>query len=78
MALDVSSFQKTLEEALLTTFAKEFPKETVADPTSHKRMATAIAEAVALVVVQQLLTAAEVLPGIPTSDSPTIGPGKIV
>lgn len=49
--------------------------------SSHKKMADAIAAAVAKVIVAELTTNAQVLPGIPTAGSPaaqtSVGPGKI-
>jgi hypothetical protein len=48
---------------------------------SHKKMADAIAAAVAKVIVAEITTNASVLPGIPTAGSPaaqtSVGPGKI-
>lgn len=48
---------------------------------SHKKMADAIAAAVAKVIVQELQTNAMVLPGIATAGSPaaqtSVSPGKI-
>ena len=81
MALVIPALQKKLEAALLSSFTKEFSSEAGADPTSHKRMASAISEAVAKVIVQALQSEAEVLPGISSAGSPgavtSVSPGKI-
>lgn len=66
---------KEINDALSKTFAGETGAG--ADPTTHLRMAAAIAEAVSKVIVMELQTNATVLPGIPGTPTGTVGPGKI-
>ena len=81
MALVVPKLTKDLEAAIAAALAAEFAGEAGADPSSHKRMAAAIAKAVAMVMVKALQTEAQVLPGIATAGSPaahtSVAPGKI-
>ena len=81
MALVAPKIKKDLESALLAAFAREFPKEASADPSSYKKMAAAISDA-ALIIVKALQTEAEIIPGIPTaggsSAQATVAPGKIL
>jgi hypothetical protein len=81
MPLVAAKLKQDLEAAIATSLAKTFSSEGSADPSSHKKMASAIAEAVAMVIVKALQTEAEVLPGIGTAGSPSaqtsVTPGKI-
>jgi hypothetical protein len=81
MALVVPKIKKDLEAAIMAALTKEFAKEGGADPSSHKKLASAIAEGVAMVLIKALQTEAEVLPGIGTAGSPaaqtSVTPGKI-
>lgn len=81
MALIAPKIQKELEAALLSALTQQFAKEAAADPSSHKKQATAIAQAVATVLIKAIQTEAEVLPGISTAGSPaaqvSVSPGKI-
>lgn len=65
--------------ALASSFGARADAASAAD--SHKKLAEAIAKAVAKVLVEELTTNAQVLPGIPTAGSPaaqtSVGPGKI-
>lgn len=80
MPLVAPLIKKKVEAALLAGFTKEFPKEASADPTSYQRMAAAISEMVP-VLIESIVTQAEVLPGIATAGSPpahvSVAPGKI-
>ena len=84
MPLIAPVIQQKLELAIIAELTASFgasadPK-TVTD--SHKKIAAAVAKAVAQVIVTELTTNAQVLPGIPTAGSPaaqtTVGPGKIL
>jgi len=81
MALVVAKIQKDLEAAIMAALKTQLGKEGGADPSSHQKMAAAIAEGVSKVIVTALLTDAEVLPGIGTAGSPaaqtSVTPGKI-
>lgn len=81
MALVGPKLKKDIESAIMAALKTQFAKEGGADPDSHKKLAAAIAEGVAITIVKALQTEAEVLPGIPTAGSPaaqvTTAPGKI-
>lgn len=83
MPLIQPAIQAKLTKEIDDALSKAFKSETSAgaDPTTHKKMAEAIAEAVSKVIVEELTMNAMVLPGIPTAGSPasqvTVGPGKI-
>lgn len=83
MALVGPVLKKKMETALMAAFAREFKEEIAQNKTaaaSHKKMAAAISD-IALTIVEELLTQAQVAPGIPTAGSPSsqvsCGPGKI-
>jgi hypothetical protein len=80
--------KKKMEAALIAAFSREFKDEIAQSPTaaaSHRKLAAAISD-IAMTIVEELLTSAEIAPGIPvaTAGSPaaqsgsTVGPGKIV
>lgn len=46
--------------------------------SSHKKMADAIAAAVTKVIIGQILSNAQVAPGIASTPAATVGPGKII
>lgn len=81
MPLVAAKIQKDLEAALTAALKTQFSKEGTADATSHKKMAAAIAEGVAKVIVDALQKDATVVSGIPTAGSAaaqaTTKPGKI-
>lgn len=81
MALVAPKIKQDMEAAIMAALTKEFAKEGGADPSSHKKLAAAIAEGVAMIIVKALQTEAEVLPGIATAGSPaaqtSVSPGKI-
>jgi hypothetical protein len=81
MALIIPKITKELEAAILAALLNEYGKEAGADPTSHQRMAKAIAKGVADVLIKALQSEAEILPGIGTAGSPaaqtSVTPGKI-
>jgi hypothetical protein len=81
MALVGPKLKQDMEKAIMAALTKEYASEAGADPSSHKKMASAIAEGVALILVKALQTEAEVLPGIATAGSPaaqtSVSPGKI-
>jgi len=82
MPLVASVIQKKMETAITSALKKAFAKEGSADVKSHAKMAAAIAEGVTKVIVNAILTDAEVVAGIPTAGSPaaqaTTAPGKIM
>lgn len=59
----------------LKALSKGTDKSTIDD--SHKKLASAIAAAVAKVMVAALTKEAQVAPGIPSTPAATVGPGKI-
>lgn len=75
---------KTLEAKLISEMTKAFagPNAPPDIADSHKKMAGAIAKAVANVLASTLLQDAQVAAGIPTAGSPTAqattAPGKLV
>ena len=81
MALVAASIQKQMESAIMSAFMANFPEGTSADPESHQKMASAIAQGVCTVLITAIQTQAQVLPGIPTAGSPaaqvTTAPGVI-
>ena len=84
MALDPQSMKKKMEAILIAAFTREFASEAGINTqaaASHKRHAAAISD-LALVIVEELLTVAQVAPGIATAGSPsaqvTVAPGKII
>jgi hypothetical protein len=81
MALIVPKITKELEAAILGELSTAFGKEAAADPSAHQKIASAVAKAVAKVLIAALQGEAEVLPGIATAGSPasqvTVAPGKI-
>lgn len=81
MALIGAKLKQDMEAAILGALTKAYPTESIADPSSHKKLAGAIAEGVALILVIALQTEAEVLPGIATVGAPnahvSVTPGKI-
>lgn len=81
MALIIPKITKELEAAILAALVTEFKAEAGADPSSHQKMAKAIAKGVADVLIKAIQSEAEVLPGIQTAGSPasqvSISPGKI-
>lgn len=84
MPLVAPIIEKKLSAEIQTELKKAFGAG--ADPesgaASHKKMADAIAAAVAKVIVSEITTNATIAVGIPTAGSPaaqtTVGPGKIV
>lgn len=72
-----------LEAALISEMSSAFadPAAPADQSNSHKKMAGAIAKAVAKVLAETLLSDAKVMPGIPTAGSPaaqvTTGPGSL-
>lgn len=81
MALVIPTIQKEMEAAISAALTTQFAKEGSADPTSHQKMAAAIAQGVTQVLIKAIQTQAEVLPGIATAGSPaaqtSVSPGKI-
>lgn len=81
MALAASVIQKEMEAAITAALKSAFSKENAADPSTHNKMAAAIAKGVTQTIIKHLTTSAEVLPGIATAGSPasqvTTTPGKI-
>lgn len=81
MALVGPKLKSDIEKAIINALKREFSKEGDADISSHKRLASAVAEGVALTIVKALQTEAQVLPGIGTAGSQSaqtsITPGKI-
>jgi len=84
MALVGPALKKKMETALIAAFTREFKDEIKQNPSalaSHKKMAAAISD-IALTIVEELLTTAQVSPGIPTAGSPaaqtSVGPGKLI
>lgn len=81
MALVVPKITKDLEAAILNELKSVFGKEADADPSSHQKIASAVAIGVAKVLIMALQSDATVLPGIPTAGSPaaqtSVAPGKI-
>jgi len=81
MALVAPSIQKQMEAAILSALLSQFGEEAAADPSSHQKIAAAVAEGVTNVIITALTTQAQVLPGIPTAGSPaaqtSVGPGVI-
>ena len=59
----------------LKALSKGADKSSIDD--SHKKLAAAIAAAVAKVMVAELTKNAQVAPGIPSTPAATVGPGKI-
>lgn len=82
MALVIAKIQKKLEAAILAAIAKQFAKEGGADKASHKKIAAAVAEGVAKVIITALQKDATIVPGIDTAGSAaaqkTVKPGKIL
>ena len=78
MPLVAPAIQLKLELEIVNALTSSFAG---GDAASHKKLAKAIAAAVAKVIVEELTTNALVLPGIPTAGSPaaqvTVAPGKI-
>jgi hypothetical protein len=81
MALVIPTIQKQMEKAIMAALISQFSKEGVADKSSHKKMAAAVAQGVCQVLIKALQTKAEVLPGISTAGSQSaqksVTPGKI-
>ena len=83
MPLIPAAIQVKLSAEIQSELTKAFGAgaDAASGPDSHKKMADAIAAAVAKVIVAELQTNAQVLPGIPTAGSPSaqtsVGPGKI-
>lgn len=81
MALIVPKITKDLEAAILNELGSVFGEEAGADPSSHQKLASAVAKAVAKVLIMALQQDAEVSAGIPTAGSPssqvTTATGKI-
>lgn len=81
MAMVIPAIQKELEAELISALTQEFAGEASADPTSHKRIASAVSKAVAKVLINAIQSQAEVLPGISSAGSPgavtSVSPGKI-
>lgn len=81
MPLLVPKIQKDMEAAIMAALDTQMPEGVKADPTSHQKLAAAIAQGVTMVMVTALLTDAQVLPGAPTAGSPAAqvvtGPSKI-
>ncbi len=81
MPLIAATIQQSMSAAIEAALDTQLPEGIKADPTSHQKMAAAIAEGVTQVLITALLTEAEVLPGIVTVGSPvtqtTTTPGKI-
>ncbi len=75
--------KQKLAAEIMNELKKAFGAEADAGSSaaSHKKMADAIAAAVAKVIVMELTTNAQVLPGIATAGSPaaqtSVSPGKI-
>jgi hypothetical protein len=81
MPLVVPAIQKEMEAAILSALTASYGPEAAADPSSHQKMAAAIAQGVTTVLIKALQTQAEVLPGIASGGSPgavvSSTPGKI-
>jgi hypothetical protein len=71
MPLVLPKIQKEMEASILAAMLTEFAAESGADPTSHARMAKAIAQGVSQILVSALLADAVVVGG------GTLGPGKV-
>jgi hypothetical protein len=70
MALVVPKITKDLEAAILNELKSVFGKEGDADPSSHQKIASAVAIGVAKVLIMALQSDAEVVPGQVTAGSP--------
>jgi hypothetical protein len=81
MALIIPAIQKEMEAAIMAALVTQFAKEGTADPSSHQKIAAAVAQGVTQVLIKAITTQAQVLPGIPTAGSPasqvSVGPGMI-
>ena len=81
MPLIIPAITKQMEAAIAAAMTTQFPAEAAADPSSHQKMAAAIAEGVTMVIIKALQTEAMVLPGIATAGSPvsqvSVSPGMI-
>lgn len=81
MALVIPAIQKEMEAAIMGALTSQFAKEGGADPSSHQKIAAAVAEGVTQVLIKALTTQAQVLPGIATAGSPaaqtSVSPGMI-
>lgn len=81
MPLVVPAIQKEMEAAILSALTAAYAAEAGADPSSHQKMAGAIAQGVTTVLIKALQTQAQVLPGIATAGSPaaqtSVSPGQI-
>ena len=76
--------KKKMEARLVAALAREMKEEIASNPqaaASHKKLAAAISD-IALDIVMEILTNAQVAAGIPTAGSPsaqvTTAPGKIL
>ena len=81
MPMVAATIQQQMAQAIQAAMDTAFPDGLKADPTSHQKMAAAIAQGVATVLYTTLTTQATVLPGIGTAGSPaaqtSVTPGKI-
>lgn len=83
MPLVAPVIQAKLQVEIMSELTKSFSAgaDGPSVPSSHKKLAEAIAAAVAKVIVAELTTNAQVLPGIGTAGSPaaqtSVTPGKI-
>ncbi len=79
MPLVPAVMQAKLSTEIVAELTKAFGggADAATGASSHKKMADAIAAAVSKVLIAELTTNAQVLPGIPSTPSSTVGPGKI-
>jgi hypothetical protein len=81
MPLVAPAIEKEMEAAILSALTAAFATEATADPSSHRKIAGAVAKGVTTVLVKAIQTQAEVLPGIATAGTPaaqtSVSPGKI-
>jgi aspartate aminotransferase-like enzyme len=82
MALIPATIQQQMTQAIKAALDTAMPEGVKADPSSHQKLAAAIAQGVTTVMVTALTTQAQVMPGIVTAGSPatqtSTTPGKIV
>lgn len=84
MPLVPSVMKKQMEAAIFAGLTREFKEEIAQNPEAtkgHKKLASAISD-IAMVIIEQFLSSAEVAPGIATAGSPasqtSVSPGKIM
>lgn len=73
---------KTLEAAIIKEMKAAYPSGPDDQADSHKKLAGALAKAIAKILADTLLKDAQIAAGIPTAGSPsaqvTVAPGKII